>query len=88
MISESALVTCPQISLGDHSVMTCLAAQAQHAAAATKLRETSPPVPAAMRWYRMPARVERERVEREWRESGYPGRPRKVGPMIDFLLWS
>ena len=86
MISESALVTCPQISLGDHSVMTCLAAQAQHAAAATKLRETSPPVPAAMRWYRMPARVERERVERErverervereWRESGYPGRSR------------
>jgi hypothetical protein len=31
-----------------------LAAQAQHAAAATKLSETSPPVPAAMRWYRMP----------------------------------
>ena len=53
-----------------------MAAQAQHAAAATKLRETSPPVPAAMRWYRMPARVERERVEREWRESGYPGRSR------------
>ena len=42
-----------------------MAAQAQHAAAATKLREMSPPVPAAMRWYRMP-----ERVEREWRESG------------------
>ena len=56
--------------LGDHSVMICLAAQAQHAAAATKLREMSPPVPAAMRWYRMPERVEREwreRVEREWR---------------------
>ena len=61
-----------------------MAAQAQHAAAATKLREMSPPVPAAMRWYRMP-----ERVEREWRERGDPGRSSKAGPMslIDFLLW-
>ena len=69
-----------------------MAAQAQHAAAATKLREMSPPVPAAMRWYRMPERVEREwreSGEREWRERGDPGRSSKVGPMrlIDFLLW-
>ena len=52
-----------------------MAAHVQHAAAATKLGETRPPAPAAMRWYRMPVGVGvRVRVRVRVGRAGVPQR--------------